>query len=216
ERHDGPGSFAPRRSGGRRGVGGVIQGFPRRCSDRCRAGGSGRAWTCGDAGFVRGKRFAPRSDARHAHHPARRASRASSVDRQQEGLRPWPMRGVHRARERPADQCLPQSRRPASGRPDHHDRGTGRAGQAASHAGCVRPPRRLSVRLLHARPDLLGGGGARRDQGRRAEPCAGGHHGPPATNRRRDARAHERQHLPLRRLLQYRRSYGRRGGSTRV
>ena len=31
--------------------------------------------------------------------------------------------------------------------------------------------RRLSVRLLHAGPDLLGGSGARRDRSRHPEPC---------------------------------------------
>src|SRR3954466_13965150 len=49
------------------------------------------------------------------------------------------------------------------------------------------------MRLLHARPDLLGGRHARR--------------GPPGrrrTRRRRDPRADERQHLPLRRVREHR------------
>ena len=56
------------------------------------------------------------------------------------------------------------------GRPHHHDRRPGHAREPASDAGGVRQARRLSVRLLHARPDLFGRRGARRDQGRRAEP----------------------------------------------
>src|SRR5215203_3503240 len=50
------------------------------------------------------------------------------------------------------------------------------------------------MRLLHARADLLGGCRAGRDQGRHSESC-----------QRRTPRAHERQHLPLRRLFQHRR-----------
>jgi xanthine dehydrogenase YagT iron-sulfur-binding subunit len=45
------------------------------------------------------------------------------------------------------------------------------ARQAAPDAGGLHQARRLPVRLLHPRPDLLGRGGARRDQGRRAQPC---------------------------------------------
>ena len=52
----------------------------------------------------------------------------------------------------------------------HHHRGARHAGEPASDAGRVRQARRLSVRLLHARADLLGGRGARRDQGRHPEP----------------------------------------------
>ena len=48
--------------------------------------------------------------------------------------------------------------------------GLGTPGQPASDAGRLRQARRLPVRLLHARADLLGGGGAGRDQGRHPEP----------------------------------------------
>ena len=62
----------------------------------------------------------------------------------------------------------------------------------------------LPVRLLHARPDLLGRRHARRGRG-------GGPATSPTTStaadarRRRDPRAHERQPLPLRRLREHRR-----------
>ena len=49
--------------------------------------------------------------------------------------------------------------------------GFGEPEQPPSHAGRFRQARRLSVRLLHARADLLGGSDAGRDQGRHPEPC---------------------------------------------
>src|SRR5215212_8438975 len=61
------------------------------------------------------------------------------------------------------------------------------------------------MRLLHARADLLGGRRAGRDQGRHPEPCQRRPQRAGATDQRRTARAHERQHLPLRRLFQHRR-----------
>ena len=57
-------------------------------------------------------------------------------------------------------------------------------------AGGVRRARRLPVRLLHAGPDLLGG-----------RPDPGG----PGEDGRRDPRADERQHLPVRGLPEHRR-----------
>ena len=85
----------------------------------------------------------------------------------------------------------------------HHHRGPGHAEEHAPHAGGLREARRLPVRLLHAGPDLLGGGDARGGEGGRAEPC---HRRPDRTARGHECRvprAHERQHLPLRRLLQH-------------
>src|SRR5215213_3848425 len=61
------------------------------------------------------------------------------------------------------------------------------------------------MRLLHARADLFGGCRAGRDQGRHSEPCQRRPQRAGATDQRRTARAHERQHLPLRRLFQHRR-----------
>ena len=54
--------------------------------------------------------------ARHAHHAARRAARAPASDRHQEGLRPRPVRRLHGARRRAADQLLPDARGDARGR----------------------------------------------------------------------------------------------------
>ena len=54
-------------------------------------------------------------------------------------------------------------------------------------------------------PDLLGRRGARRDQGRHPEPRQRRPDRAAAADRRRAPRAHERQHLPLRRLFQHRR-----------
>ena len=60
--------------------------------------------------------------------------------------------------------------------------------RAASVAAGLHRPRCVPVRLLHPRTNLLGGRPDRRRQGK---------------NRRRNSRAHERQHLPLRRLSQH-------------
>ena len=46
---------------------------------------------------------------RSAHLPARRAARTSAPDRYQERLRSRPVRRVHRADQRPADQFLPHA-----------------------------------------------------------------------------------------------------------
>jgi hypothetical protein len=79
--------------------------------------------------------------------------------------------------------------------------GLAQDGALAPAAAGVHRPRRVPVRLLHARADLLGRGDARRGRrgGRRAD-------------RRRDPRAHERQHLPLRAVREHR--PGDRGGRT--
>src|SRR5438477_2399167 len=65
------------------------------------------------------------------------------------------------------------------------------------------------MRLLHARANLLGGRGAGRNQGRHSEPCQRRSERSPAAQQCRTPRAHERQHLPLRRLFQHRRSHQR-------
>src|SRR5262249_14090689 len=120
---------------------------------------------------------------------ARRAARSSRPDRHQEGLRSRPMRRVHGAGGRPADQFLPDARRHEGRRQGDDDRGPGDERRAASAAAGIHRPRRVPVRLLHAGADLLGRGPDRRRQGE---------------ERRRDSRAHERQHLSLRRLSQHR------------
>ena len=65
--------------------------------------------------------------------------------------------------------------------------------------------RRLSVRLLHAGPDRLQRRHARRDEGRSSQPRDVRSHGAEAEPDRVSG-THERQHLPLRRLFQHRRS----------
>ena len=93
--------------------------------------------------------------------------------------------------------------------------------RAPSAAGRVRRARRAAVRVLHARPDLLGGGDARRGRGGLAErgqrqPDRAGHAG-----RGRDQGADEREPVPLRRLRQHprrdrRTSTGRRREAVRL
>jgi hypothetical protein len=114
-----------------------------------------------------------------------------------------------RHRGRATDQFLSHAGRHAPRCERHDDRGAGHAHQPASDAGRVRQTRRLPVRLLHARADLFRRGGARGDQGRHPQPCERRPDRAFASDRRRDARAHERQHLPLRSLLEHRRGHGR-------
>src|SRR5262249_7651207 len=72
----------------------------------------------------------------------------------------------------------------------YDNRGTRRRRCPPRAAGGVRRARRLTVRLLHAGPDLLSG---RPHPGRTRQDV------------RRDPRADERQHLPLRSLPEHRR-----------
>ena len=67
------------------------------------------------------------------------------------------------------NSCL-TPRRHARGRRHRHDRRPRLAGSAPSAPGRVHRARRLPVRLLHVRPDLLGGRHARRGEGRLAQP----------------------------------------------
>ena len=85
------------------------------------------------------------------------ASARRCADRHQEGLRSRPMRRLHGARQRPAREFLPEPRADARRRRDHDHRRPRHAGRAASDAGGVRRVRRLPVRLLHVRPDHVGG-----------------------------------------------------------
>src|ERR1700754_3170061 len=68
------------------------------------------------------------------------------------------------------------------------------------------------MRLLHARPDLLGGRDARRSPAWRSQPRLDRSGIADAADQRRIARADERQHLPLRRLFEHRRGDRRRRG----
>ena len=62
----------------------------------------------------------------------------------------------------------------------HHGRGPRRPGRAAPGAAGVRRPRRVPVRLLHARADLLRRRDAGRGRGRLAQPVTGRPDGEPA------------------------------------
>ena len=79
-----------------------------------------------------------RAAARHAHDLARRLARAYGADRQQEGLRPGPVRGLHGPGGRAAGAVLPH---PGGGRRrqggHHHRRLGGAERRAASHAAGV-------------------------------------------------------------------------------
>ena len=96
--------------------------------------------------------------ARHPHHPARRAARASRPDRHQEGLRPRPVRRLHGAGRRRARAVLPDARRQPCAAPVTTIEGLAGAGRrAAPDAAGLHRPRRLPVRLLHAGADHVGG-----------------------------------------------------------
>ena len=107
-------------------------------------------------------------------------------DRHQEGLRPRPVRRLHRPGRWPAHLLLPHPGGHASAVPAITTiEGLADGDQLHPVQAGVHRARRLPVRLLHLRPDLLGGRPAQRG---------------PREDRRRGARADERQHLPLRRL----------------
>src|SRR5712691_2598077 len=67
------------------------------------------------------------------------------------------------------------------------------------------------MRVLHARPDLLGRRAVGRTQGGLAKPRDGGCLDRASPDRCRDRRTDERQYLPVRRLCQHRRGDPRRG-----
>ena len=137
---------------------------------------------------VNGQRTAWRST------PAPRCSTRCATHRphrHQEGLRPRPVRRLHRACGRQAHARLPDSGGHGA-RPRHHHRGPGQPGRAAPDAAGLHRARRLPVRLLHAGPDHVG---RRLRQGR------------PRRDRRRHPGVHERQPVPLRRLPAHRRGH---------
>ena len=102
--------------------------------------------------------------------------------------------------------CLPGAGGAISGPADHHDRGAWRRRGAASAAARVHRARRLPVRLLHARPDLLGDRHGREiARGVPSHVTADLAAETMRARPRRAARAHERQSLPLRRLQRHRR-----------
>src|SRR5712672_1047518 len=149
--------------------------------------GRGRTRTKGRADR---QRTAPCARYRSARHAARCAARESRADRHEKRLRPGPMRRLHGDRQRTTHQQLPDPRRDARG---------------------IRAPRWIAMRLLHPRPDLLGRRARGGAQGGLAKPCDRGCRDRSRPDRYRDRRTHERQHLPLRRLCQYRRGDPRRG-----
>ncbi len=131
--------------------------------------GRGRTRTEGRANR---QRTAPCARYRPARHVARCAARESRADRHEKRLRPGPVRRLHGDRQWATHQQLPDARRDACGRRDHHHRGPGRRRRSPPDAGRIRAPRRIAMRLLHPRPDLLGrraDGGA---QGGLAKPAA--------------------------------------------
>ncbi len=103
------------------------------------------------------QRHGARTRPRYPHHPAGRAARASAPQRHQEGLRPRPVRRLHGACGRPPRGVVPEPGGDAPGCRGDHDRRPGHAGRAAPAADRLSAARRLPVRLLHTRADLLGG-----------------------------------------------------------
>ena len=139
----------------------------------------------------------------------------SRSHRHQERLRPRAVRRVHRAAQWAARQFLPHPRgscRRSSSNDDRRTSAGRRNRKPVTGAGRFRRARRISVRLLHAWPDLLRNGAAPRGEGRPAQHRELGVRREfiAATYGRGNTRAHEREHLPLRRLPQHRRGRTRR------
>ncbi len=95
----------------------------------------------------------PHPQRRHPHHPARLSPREPGPARHQKGLRPRPVRSLHRPCQRPPRQLLHVSRPHAPDRRNHHHRRPRHPHKPPPHASRLHRPRRLPVRLLHLRPD---------------------------------------------------------------
>jgi hypothetical protein len=98
-------------------------------------------------------------------------------------------RGVHRTDRWPSRAVVPDAGARRTGPADHDHRGIGGGRPVASDAAGVHRSGRVSVRLLHAWTDHVGGG--LREGGPRLE-------------RRRNPRIYEREYLPLRSLSEHR------------
>src|SRR6202045_2041618 len=105
-------------------------------------------------------------------------------------MRSRPVRRVHGAHQWAAGEFLSLLRRHARGRRDHDARGDRPAGKSTPDPGCLRYVRRLSVRVLHVRPDHVGGDAFERTM---------------RTGGRGREGVNEWQYLPVRRLSQHRR-----------
>src|SRR6201992_3640814 len=123
------------------------------------------------------------------------ASRTAELGRHEKGVRPRTMRRVHRSDRRPAHEFLSRPSRFARRRGSDDHRRDRRGRRPTPAAGRVHRARCLSMRLLHAGPDMFWRGAPER----RTCPFARG-----------DPRANERQPLPVRRLHQHRGCHRRR------
>src|ERR1051325_1429556 len=103
-------------------------------------------------------------------------------------MRSRPVRCMHRAYQWPSCEFLSLLSRPARGRRDHHTGGDRAARQPAPGPGGVCCLRCLPMRLLHIRPNHVGGGALERAVRTRGRGCEG---------------IHEWQYLPLRSLSQH-------------
>ena len=147
-------------------------------------------------------------DARHAHHAARRCCASTSAS-------PAPRRAATTASAARARCCSTAGASTAASRspsPTTAPRSPPIEGLADGRRAAPAPAglhraRRVPVRLLHARPDLLGGRrcSTRSRAGWPSAVTADVAGDGAALDARRDPRAHERQPLPLRRLREHRR-----------
>ena len=156
-------------------------------------------------GVLHGERHGTRARTRHAHHAARRLARAPASHRHQEGLRPRPVRRLHGDRRRAADQFLPDAGRHARGRQHHHDRGPGTPDNL--HPMQAAFVKHDGYQCGYCTPGQICSAVAVLDEIKAGIPShvSADLTAPPQADRRRTPRAHERQHLPLRRLFQHRR-----------
>ena len=135
---------------------------------------------------------------RSARDAARSAARAARPDRREEGMRPRPMRRLHRAGRRPAHQLLPHAGRQPRRRRGHHHRGSCRT------ATRLHPVQQAFIDHDGFQCGFCTPGQIMSAVGLLAEGHAGDD---PGARPRTD----ERQHLPLRRLPGHHRS--RAGGA---
>ncbi len=153
------------------------------------------------------ERHAARPRSRPAHHPARCAAREPAIlSGTKKGCDPRPVRRLHGHRRRAAHQLLPDARGDARGR-QRSPRIEGLGTPDELHPMQAAFVKHDGYQCGYCTPGQICSAVAvlERNRGRHPEPRERRPRRPGRSDRRRAARAHERQHLPLRRLFQHRR-----------
>src|SRR5690606_14983697 len=161
-------------------------------------------------------RPAARPVRRHPGHTTRRVTRQVGDHVSQERMRPRSVRIVHRAAERTQGDDVSDLRGRVRRLHHHHERRTAGRRRPPFAAPRVPRPRRLPVRLLHTRPDLLRRRTAGRGRSGLAQRGDTSGHDRPHARRRGDPGTYQREPVPLRGVSRHRggSGVGREGPGT--